>query len=58
MTGPGGTAPVETGGAGQAAIERLIALVAGALTTNALYPATHPAVSHALTQLREGVVAA
>ena len=58
MTGPGGTAPVETGGAGQAAIERLIAQVAGALTTSALYPATHPAVSHALTQLREGVVSA
>ena len=59
MTGPGGTPPVEAGGAGgQAAIERLIAQVAGALTTNALYPATHPAVSHALTQLREGVVSA
>jgi HD-GYP domain-containing protein (c-di-GMP phosphodiesterase class II) len=58
MTSPGGIAPVETGGAGQAAIERLIAQVAGALTTNALYPATHPAVSHALTQLREGVVSA
>ena len=58
MTRPGGTGPVETGGAGQAAIERLIAQVAGALTTSALYPATHPAVSHALTQLREGVVSA
>jgi HD-GYP domain-containing protein (c-di-GMP phosphodiesterase class II) len=59
MIGPGGTAPVDAGGAGaQAVIERLIAQVAGALTTSALYPATHPAVSHALTQLREGVVAA
>ena len=59
MIGPGGTAPVEAGGAGgQAAIGRLIAQMAGALTTNALYPAMHPAVSHALTQLREGVVAA
>jgi HD-GYP domain-containing protein (c-di-GMP phosphodiesterase class II) len=52
MTGPG-----EAGG-GQAAIERLIAQVAGALTTNALYPPAHPAVRQALTQLREGVAAA
>jgi HD-GYP domain-containing protein (c-di-GMP phosphodiesterase class II) len=60
MTGHGGgTGPVEPGGAaGQAAVERLIALVAGALTTNALYPPAHPAVSNALTQLREGVGAA
>ena len=43
MTGPG-----EAGG-GQAAIERLIAQVAGALTTNALYPPAHPAVRQALT---------
>jgi HD-GYP domain-containing protein (c-di-GMP phosphodiesterase class II) len=59
MSGPGGTTPVEASGTGgHAAIERLIAQAAGALTTNALYPAMHPAVSHALTQLREGVVAA
>ena len=49
MTTPGGTAPVETGRAGQAAIERLIAQVA-ALDQRAL-SGPHPAVSHALTQL-------
>jgi len=59
MSGPGGPGPVEGGGAGgQAAVERLIAQMAGALTTNALYPAAHPAVSQALAQLRDGVVAA
>ena len=42
----------------QAAVERLIAHLAGALTTHALYPQTHPAVVAALTQLRDGVVAA
>jgi HD-GYP domain-containing protein (c-di-GMP phosphodiesterase class II) len=41
-----------------AAIERLIAQLAGALTTHALYPSTHPAVAAALAQLRDGVVAA
>jgi hypothetical protein len=43
---------------GQAAVERLIAQLAGALTTHALYPDTHPAVAGALAQLRDGVVAA
>ena len=43
---------------GQAAVERLIAQVAGALTTSALYPPAHPAVAGALAQLRDGVVAA
>jgi HD-GYP domain-containing protein (c-di-GMP phosphodiesterase class II) len=42
----------------QAAVERLIAQLAGALTTHALYPPTHPAVEAALAQLRDGVVAA
>jgi HD-GYP domain-containing protein (c-di-GMP phosphodiesterase class II) len=42
----------------QATVERLIAQLAGALTTHALYPQTHPAVVAALTQLRDGVVAA
>jgi HD-GYP domain-containing protein (c-di-GMP phosphodiesterase class II) len=44
--------------AGQAAVERIIAQVAGALTTSALYPPAHPAVTGALTQLQEGVAAA
>jgi HD-GYP domain-containing protein (c-di-GMP phosphodiesterase class II) len=44
--------------AGQAAVERLIAQIAGALTTHSLYPATHPAVAGTLAQLRDGVVAA
>jgi HD-GYP domain-containing protein (c-di-GMP phosphodiesterase class II) len=43
---------------GQAAVERLIAQVAGALTTGALYPPTHPAVASAIAQLRDGVVTA
>ena len=43
---------------GQAAVERLIAQIAGALTTHSLYPATHPAVAGTLAQLRDGVVAA
>jgi HD-GYP domain-containing protein (c-di-GMP phosphodiesterase class II) len=43
---------------GQAAVERLIAQLAGALTTHALYPATHPAVAGSLAQLRDAVVAA
>jgi HD-GYP domain-containing protein (c-di-GMP phosphodiesterase class II) len=42
----------------QAAVERLIAQFAGALTTHALYPPAHPAVAGALTQLRDRVVAA
>jgi HD-GYP domain-containing protein (c-di-GMP phosphodiesterase class II) len=42
----------------QAAIERLVAQLAGALTTHALYPSSHPAVAAGLTQLRDGVVAA
>jgi HD-GYP domain-containing protein (c-di-GMP phosphodiesterase class II) len=42
----------------QAAVERLIAQLAGALTTHALYPVTHPAVAGVLTQLRDAVVAA
>jgi HD-GYP domain-containing protein (c-di-GMP phosphodiesterase class II) len=50
----GGTAA----GPGQASVERLIASVAGALTSSALYPPTHPAVTGALAQLQEGVVAA
>ena len=63
MTGPtaGGPGPgsMESGApAGQAAVERLIAQVAGALTTSALYPPAHPAVAGALGQLRDGVVAA
>jgi hypothetical protein len=45
-------------GPGQASVERLIANVAGALTSSALYPPTHPAVTGALAQLQEGVVAA
>jgi HD-GYP domain-containing protein (c-di-GMP phosphodiesterase class II) len=43
---------------GQVAVERLIAQIAGALTTHSLYPATHPAVAGTLAQLRDGVVAA
>jgi HD-GYP domain-containing protein (c-di-GMP phosphodiesterase class II) len=43
---------------GQAAVERLIAQVAGALTTAALYPPAHPAVAGAIAQLRDAVVAA
>ena len=56
--GPGliGTGPPVA--PGQAAVERLIAQIAGALTTHALYPATHPAVAGTLAQLRDGVVAA
>ncbi len=54
----GGTAPAPGTAPGQAAVERLIAHVAGALTTNALYPPMHPAVTGALAQLQEGVVAA
>ena len=63
MTGPagGGAGPgAREPGAppGQAAVERLIAQVAGALTTSALYPPAHPAVAGALAALRDGVVAA
>jgi len=63
MTGPAGglsgRGAMEPGAPpGQAAIERLIAQVAGALTTSALYPPAHPAVAGALAQLRDGVVAA
>jgi HD-GYP domain-containing protein (c-di-GMP phosphodiesterase class II) len=43
---------------GQAAVERLIAQAAGALTTHALYPGAHPAVAGALGQLRDAVAAA
>jgi HD-GYP domain-containing protein (c-di-GMP phosphodiesterase class II) len=43
---------------GQAAVERLIAQVAGALTTCALYPPAHPAVAGAIAQLRDAVIAA
>jgi len=55
MTGApsGGSTPAPA----QAFVERLIAHVAGALTTSALYPPAHPAVTAALTQLQEGVVA-
>ena len=42
-------------GPGQATVERLIANVAGALTSRALYPPTHPAVTGALAQLQDGV---
>jgi HD-GYP domain-containing protein (c-di-GMP phosphodiesterase class II) len=42
----------------QAGVARLIAQLAGALTTHALYPSTHPAVVAALAQLRDGAVAA
>jgi HD-GYP domain-containing protein (c-di-GMP phosphodiesterase class II) len=63
MTGPAGGLPRPGppdphAPAGQAAVERLIAQVAGALTTSALYPAAHPAVAGVLAQLRDGVVAA
>src|SRR5262245_6161384 len=54
----GGAGPQEPTAPSQAAIERVIAHVAGALTTSALYPPAHPAVTGALTQLQEGVVAA
>jgi HD-GYP domain-containing protein (c-di-GMP phosphodiesterase class II) len=53
-----GSGPLEPTAPGQAAVERVIAHVAGALTTSALYPPAHPAVTRALTQLLEGVVAA
>ena len=57
--GSGGSGPMEPHAPpGQAAVERLIAQVAGALTTGALYPSTHPAVASAIAQLRDGVVAA
>jgi HD-GYP domain-containing protein (c-di-GMP phosphodiesterase class II) len=39
-------------------VERLIAQLAGALTTSALYPPSHPAITSALAQLQEGIVAA
>ena len=63
MTGPAGgvsgSGPMERAAPpGQVAVERLIAQVAGALTTSALYPPTHPAVAGTHAQLREGVVAA
>ena len=44
-------------GPSQAAVERLIAQIAGALNTSALYPPSHPAVVSALGQLQEGVLA-
>jgi HD-GYP domain-containing protein (c-di-GMP phosphodiesterase class II) len=56
--GPGLTGMGPPVAPGQAAVERLIAQLAGALTTLALYPAAHPAVAGSLTQLREAVVAA
>jgi HD-GYP domain-containing protein (c-di-GMP phosphodiesterase class II) len=63
MTGPahGGSwsGPIEPyAPPGRAAVERLIAQVAGALTTSSLYPPTHPAVASAIAQLRDGVMAA
>jgi HD-GYP domain-containing protein (c-di-GMP phosphodiesterase class II) len=62
MSGPGGGprrgGPEPGAPTGQPAVERLIAQIAGALTTNALYPPAHPAVGSALTQLLESVVAA
>ncbi len=62
MTGPAGGPPPRPmeapASAAQATVERLIAQVAGALTTSALYPPAHPAVGVALAQLRDGVVAA
>jgi HD-GYP domain-containing protein (c-di-GMP phosphodiesterase class II) len=58
-TSPSGRPALDPGAApGQAAVERLIAHIAGALTTNALYPPSHPAVVGALAQLQEGVIAA
>ena len=58
-SGGAGSRPVEAStGSSQAAVERLIAHVAGALTTVALYPPMHPAVTGALAQLQEGVGAA
>jgi HD-GYP domain-containing protein (c-di-GMP phosphodiesterase class II) len=44
--------------AGQAVVERLIAQIAGALTTSGLYPPAHPAVASVLTLLQESVVSA
>lgn len=62
MSGPSGeplARPMEPPASGaQVAVERLIAQVAGALTTSALYPPAHPAVAAALAQLRDGVGAA
>jgi HD-GYP domain-containing protein (c-di-GMP phosphodiesterase class II) len=60
MTGlAAGPGPIEPSAVPrQATVERLIAQIAGALTTRALYPPTHPAVSTALAQLRDGVGAA
>src|SRR5262249_48104839 len=56
--GGGGAGSLEPTAPGQAAVERVIARVAGALTTSALYPPAHPAVTVALAQLQEGVIAA
>jgi len=56
--GGGGAGSLEPTAPGQAAVERVIARVAGALTTSALYPPAHPAVTAALAQLQEGVIAA
>ena len=57
--GVSGTGPMKPPApVGQAVVERLIAQVAGALTTAALYPPTHPAVSSALATLQDGVLAA
>jgi HD-GYP domain-containing protein (c-di-GMP phosphodiesterase class II) len=53
IMGPGSLEPSAV--PGQAAVERLIAQIAGALTTRALYPPAHPAMSTALAQLRDGV---
>jgi HD-GYP domain-containing protein (c-di-GMP phosphodiesterase class II) len=58
VKGPGLTGMGPPAAPGQAAFERLIAQLAGALTTHALYPATHPAVAGSLAQLRDAVVAA
>ena len=61
MTGQGGgnPGPMEPHAPfGAAGIERVIAQIAGALTTGALYPPTHPAVASVIAQLRDGVAAA
>jgi HD-GYP domain-containing protein (c-di-GMP phosphodiesterase class II) len=42
----------------QAVVEQLIAHIAGALTSQALYPSAHPTVAAGLAQLRDGVLAA
>jgi HD-GYP domain-containing protein (c-di-GMP phosphodiesterase class II) len=62
MTGPSrppGLGPMDSSlPPGQAIVERLIAQIAGALTTSALYPTSHPAVASAMTAVQETVTAA